>query len=199
MAGPARTMRRPPSSVTPSLPFRPRRLSNRPGCGRSGVPGGVGSSRVRSAPRPGLYRPCPSSGVPETTLTGAWKELLPGPGAPARRGRQARFPGQLLGQHGNDVIEEHLGRGVPDVVIFLALALVGIPHQPSRAAFPAQDHRPGPDPRRALAPGAQPTRPQRLGWLTWEDWNRLHPGACPWLASLPFLGLAAPGIRILPG
>ena len=23
--------------------------------------------------------------------------------------------------------------------------------------------------------------PRRLGWLTWEDCNRLHPGACPWL------------------
>jgi hypothetical protein len=22
--------------------------------------------------------------------------------------------------------------------------------------------------------------PKRLGWLTWEDCNRLHPGACPW-------------------
>jgi hypothetical protein len=25
--------------------------------------------------------------------------------------------------------------------------------------------------------------PQRLGWLTWEDCNRLHPGACPWLPA----------------
>ena len=23
--------------------------------------------------------------------------------------------------------------------------------------------------------------PKRLGWLTWEDCNRLHRGACPWL------------------
>jgi hypothetical protein len=23
--------------------------------------------------------------------------------------------------------------------------------------------------------------PQRLGWLTWEDFNRVRPGACPWL------------------
>jgi hypothetical protein len=25
--------------------------------------------------------------------------------------------------------------------------------------------------------------PQRLGWLTWEDCHRLHPGACPWLPA----------------
>jgi hypothetical protein len=25
--------------------------------------------------------------------------------------------------------------------------------------------------------------PRRLGWLTWEDCNRLHPGACPWLPA----------------
>jgi hypothetical protein len=25
--------------------------------------------------------------------------------------------------------------------------------------------------------------PQRLGWLTWEDCNHLHPGACPWLPA----------------
>jgi hypothetical protein len=25
--------------------------------------------------------------------------------------------------------------------------------------------------------------PQRLGWLTWEDCNQLHPGACPWLPA----------------
>lgn len=25
--------------------------------------------------------------------------------------------------------------------------------------------------------------PNRLGWLTWEACNRLHPGACPWLSA----------------
>ena len=25
--------------------------------------------------------------------------------------------------------------------------------------------------------------PKRLGWLTWEACNRLHPGACPWLSA----------------
>ena len=25
--------------------------------------------------------------------------------------------------------------------------------------------------------------PKRLGWLTWEVCNRLHPGACPWLSA----------------
>jgi hypothetical protein len=25
--------------------------------------------------------------------------------------------------------------------------------------------------------------PQRLGWLTWEDCNQLHPGTCPWLPA----------------
>jgi hypothetical protein len=26
---------------------------------------------------------------------------------------------------------------------------------------------------------------RRLGWLTWEDCNRLLPGACPWLPANP--------------
>jgi len=25
--------------------------------------------------------------------------------------------------------------------------------------------------------------PQRMGWLTWEDSNRLQPGTCPWLPA----------------
>jgi hypothetical protein len=30
--------------------------------------------------------------------------------------------------------------------------------------------------------------PKRLGWLTWEDCNRLHPGTCPWLSAQPVQG-----------
>jgi hypothetical protein len=25
--------------------------------------------------------------------------------------------------------------------------------------------------------------PKRLGWLTWEDCNHLHRGACPWFST----------------
>lgn len=93
----------------------------------------------------------------------------------------------------NPNLEEPLSQRHPDRSCFVLLTPeIFRDHPESRLyGWLMRDYRSGPAglqrdlPHRHRAGTDLAAVAARLGWLTWEDCNKILPGACPWLSGLP--------------